>query len=65
MATNKQIYEQLTGSEKDRFVKEMGQLNYDKLVSHLREVLGIKSPGTKGRNTPVLPSKKIARESER
>lgn len=65
MATSKKIYSQLTGPEKDRFIKEMGQLNYDKLVTHLRAVLGIKSPGTEGRDTSVLPSKKIARESER
>lgn len=65
MATSRQIYEQLTGPEKDRFIKEMGPVNYDKLVTHLREVLSSKSPGTKGGNSPVLSSKKIARDSER
>lgn len=43
MTSNKNIYEKLTGPEKARFIKEMGKAEYNKLVSHLKKILGIKS----------------------
>jgi hypothetical protein len=65
MTSNKKIYDTITGSEKNRFMKEMGQVEYDKLVSHLRKVLGPQSVGIKDGDSSILPGKKAIAGSKR